>query len=61
MLFRNSVFSEDNLTRIRTLDFSDKESWEEFDNDDVIQDKSSRLSHNTSNNIVNEDNFNGEE
>lgn len=63
MLSRNSVFSSDNLQRIRTLIFSNKESWEEFDNDDVISgtDKSARLSHNTSNNIINEDNFIGEE
>ena len=62
MLSRNSVFSSDNLQRIRTLIFSNKESWEEFDNDDVISDiRAARLSHNTSNNIENESNFNGEE
>ena len=71
MTFRNSVFSGDNLQRVRTLIFSDKESWEEFDNDDVISDIRGRrysfvadgnwLSHNTSNNIENEINFNGEE
>ena len=62
MISRNSVFSGDNLQRIRTLIFSDKESWEEFDNDDVISDiRAARLSHNTSNNIENESNFNGEE
>ena len=62
MLSRNSVFSSDNLQRIRTLIFSNKESWEEFDNDDVISGTDlGRLSHNTSNNIINEDNFIGEE
>ena len=58
MTFRNSVFSGDNLQRVRTLIFSDKESWEEFDNDDVISDNGGRLSHNTSNNIELKHNFN---